>query len=157
MQLISQHYIFSLNGPIESSLGVDMWVGTERDKVCIYSLINSVNINCIYYISDTLLGFGNKKVGKSVSLPRKLSFFWDWAQKESFFRRCHLLWGFPYVSTVKNPPAMQEMQEAWVWIPGSGRCPEEGNGYLLQYSSLQMIMDRCAWWATVHGVAKSQT
>ena len=42
-------------------------------------------------------------------------------------------------------------------IPGSGRCPKEGNGYPLQYSYLENSMDRAAWWATVHGVAKSQT
>ena len=42
-------------------------------------------------------------------------------------------------------------------IPGSGRCPREGNGYLLQYSCLENSMDRAAWWATVHGVAKSRT
>ena len=37
-------------------------------------------------------------------------------------------------------------------IPGLGRFSGEGNGYPLQYS-----MDRGAWWATVHGAAKSQT
>ena len=42
-------------------------------------------------------------------------------------------------------------------IPGWGRCPEEGNGYPLQYSCLESPMDRGAWQATVHGVAKSQT
>ena len=36
-------------------------------------------------------------------------------------------------------------------ILGSG----EGNGYPLQYSYLENCMDRGAWWATVHGVAKS--
>ena len=42
-------------------------------------------------------------------------------------------------------------------IPGSGRSPGEGNGNPLQYSCLENPMDRGAWWATVHGVAKSQT
>ena len=42
-------------------------------------------------------------------------------------------------------------------IPGSGRSPEEGNGYPLRYSGLENFMDRGAWWATVHRVAKSQT
>ena len=40
-------------------------------------------------------------------------------------------------------------------IPKSGRSPEEGNGNPLQYSCLGNPMDRGAWWATVHGVAKS--
>ena len=42
-------------------------------------------------------------------------------------------------------------------IPGSRRSPGEGNGNPLQYSCLENPMDRGAWWATVHGVAKSQT
>ena len=42
-------------------------------------------------------------------------------------------------------------------IPGSGRSPGEGNGNPLQDSCLENSMDRGAWWATVHGVAKSQT
>ena len=42
-------------------------------------------------------------------------------------------------------------------IPGSGRSPGEGNGNPLQYSCLENLMDQGAWWATVHGVAKSRT
>ena len=42
-------------------------------------------------------------------------------------------------------------------IPESGRSPGEGNGNLLQYSCLENPMDRGAWQATVHGVAKSWT
>ena len=42
-------------------------------------------------------------------------------------------------------------------IPGLGRSPGQGNGYPLQYSCLENFMDRGAWWATVHGAAKSQT
>ena len=43
------------------------------------------------------------------------------------------------------------------FIPGSGRSSGEGNGNPLQYSCLENPMDREAWWATVHGVAKSGT
>ena len=42
-------------------------------------------------------------------------------------------------------------------IPGLGRCLGEGNGNPLQYSCLENSVDGGAWWATVHGVAKSQT
>ena len=42
-------------------------------------------------------------------------------------------------------------------IPGSGRSPGEGNGNPLQYSYLENSMDGGAWWAIVHGVAKSRT
>ena len=41
--------------------------------------------------------------------------------------------------------------------PESARSPGEGNGYPLQYSCLENFMDREAWWATIHGVAKSRT
>ena len=55
--------------------------------------------------------------------------------------------------TVKN---LLIMQETWGSIPGLRKSPGEGNGNLLQYSCLGNPMDRGAWWATVHGVAKSQ-
>ena len=41
-------------------------------------------------------------------------------------------------------------------ILGSGRSLGEGNGNLVQYSCLENPMYRGAWWATVHGVAKSR-
>ena len=63
-----------------------------------------------------------------------------------------LIWLMAQV--VKKLSAMQETQ---VQFPGWGRSPGEGNGSPLQYSCLENIMDRGAWWATVHGVAKSQT
>ena len=52
---------------------------------------------------------------------------------------------------VKNPPANAGDSHL---IPGSGRSPREGNGNLLQCSCLGNPMDRGAWWAIVHGVAK---
>ena len=42
-------------------------------------------------------------------------------------------------------------------IPGLGSFPGEGNGNPLQYSCLENPKDGGAWWAPVHGVAKSQT
>ena len=44
-----------------------------------------------------------------------------------------------------------------VLIPGWERSPGEGNGSPLQYSCLKNLMDRGAWWATVHRVAKNWT
>ena len=71
-----------------------------------------------------------------------------------------------------NLPEAEELGKAWLgfpggsevkasaynagdlgWIPGSGRSPGESNGNPLQYSCL----DGGAWWATIHGVAKSRT
>ena len=42
-------------------------------------------------------------------------------------------------------------------IPGSGRSPGGGHGNSLQYYCLENPMDRGAWQATVHGIAKNQT
>ena len=54
---------------------------------------------------------------------------------------------------VKNSPANAGEMSS---IPGSGRPPGGGNGNPFQYSCLENTMDRGAWQATVHGVAKSQ-
>jgi len=58
---------------------------------------------------------------------------------------------------VKNLPANARDIRDTGSIPGLGRSPGEGNGYLLQYSCLENPMDRGAWWAMVHRVAKSWT
>ena len=42
-------------------------------------------------------------------------------------------------------------------MPSASTSSREGNGNPLQYSCLENPMDRGAWWAAVHGVAKSQT
>ena len=54
-------------------------------------------------------------------------------------------------SVVKNPPVNAGDMGL---IPRLGRFPGERNGNLLQYCCLRNPMDRGAWWATVHGVAK---
>jgi len=59
--------------------------------------------------------------------------------------------GFPGGSAVENPPANTEDVDS---IPGLGRSPGEGNGNLFQYSCLGNTVDRRAWRAIVHGVAK---
>ena len=46
--------------------------------------------------------------------------------------------------------------EDWGSIPGPGRSPGEGDGNPLQCSCLENPMDRGAWQAIVHRVAKSQ-
>ena len=61
------------------------------------------------------------------------------------------------VLMVKNPPASAGDLRDVGLVGGSGRSPGGGNGNPLQYSCLENPMDRSAWRATVHGVAKSQT
>ena len=58
---------------------------------------------------------------------------------------------------VKNPPANAGDMKDLGSIPGSGRSPGGRNGNPLEYSCLENTMDRGAWRATVHRVAKSQT
>ena len=60
--------------------------------------------------------------------------------------------GFPCSSVGKESACSAGDQGS---IPGLGRSPGEGNGNPLQYRCLENLMDRGAWWAAVHGVAKS--
>ena len=61
------------------------------------------------------------------------------------------------VLVIKNAPTNAGDIRDVGSIPGSGRFPGEGNGDPLQYSCMENLMDSGAWWATVPGVAKSQT
>ena len=65
----------------------------------------------------------------------------------------NLGFGFPGWWVVKN----QHNKEETGSIPGLGRSPGDGNGNPFQYSCLGNPINRWAWWATVHGAAKSQT
>ena len=65
--------------------------------------------------------------------------------------------GFPGGSVVKNPPVNAGDTKDRDPVPGWGRPPGEGNGSTLQYSYLGNPIHGGVWWATVHGVAKSQT
>ena len=69
--------------------------------------------------------------------------FWDLSFKAK---------SFPCDSVAKNLSANAGDAAS---IPGSGRSPGEGNGNPLQYSCLENSTYRGAWWATIHGVAKS--
>ena len=60
--------------------------------------------------------------------------------------------GFPGGSDCKESACNRDLG----LIPGLEKCPGEGNGYPLQYCDLENFMDRGAWQATVHGVAKSR-
>ena len=83
-----------------------------------------------------------------------------WVLEFSFLEKKTII---PFLFLKKIFPGGSEVK-ASTWnegdpslIPGSGRSPGEGNGTPLQYSCLENPMDRGAWQAIVHGVAKSQT
>ena len=61
------------------------------------------------------------------------------------------------VLTVKNLPANAGDTKDLASIPGSGRSLGGKPGNLLQYCCLENPMDRIAWWAAFHGVAKRWT
>ena len=62
--------------------------------------------------------------------------------------------GFTGGSVVKNPPTNARDRGDVGSIPGLGRSPSVGNGNALQYYCLGNPMDRGAWQAIIHGVAK---
>ena len=68
-----------------------------------------------------------------------------------------VFWASQVALVVKNPSANAGDSRGAGSVPGSGRSPGGGNGSPLQYSCLENPMDRGAWWATVHWVAKSRT
>ena len=68
-----------------------------------------------------------------------------------------IFWASSMAQLVKNSPANVGDTRDMSLIPGSERSPGEGNDNALQYPCLENSMDRGAWRAIVHGVAKSQT
>ena len=62
---------------------------------------------------------------------------------------------FPGGSVVKNSLHNAGARGNLGLIPGSGRSPGGGKGNSIQYSCWENSKDRRAWWATVHGIAKS--
>ena len=69
----------------------------------------------------------------------------------------HACWASQVALVVKNPPANAGDTGDLGSIPGLERCPRGEHGNLLQYSCLENPMDRGAWRAIVHRVAKSRT
>ena len=67
------------------------------------------------------------------------------------------VWASQVVLVVKNLPLNARDTRDLGSISESGRAPGGGHGNPLHYPCLENPMDRGAWWATVHRVAKSQT
>ena len=94
----------------------------------------------------------------SISLQSKglSSIFSPTVKKHQFFCLQPSL-GFPGGTSGKESTCQCRKHKRCGWIPGSERSLGVGNGNPLQYSCLEHSMDRGAWQATVHWVAKSQT
>ena len=80
---------------------------------------------------------------------------WNWSSvvwpASSWLFWVQLIFSSLIAQLVKNLPAVQE---TWVRFLGREDSPGEGNGNPLQYSCLKNPMDRGAWRATGHGVAR---
>ena len=84
----------------------------------------------------------------------------DWGTKtscNSIYCAVYFIRASQMVLVVKNLPADAGDIGDTDSIPGLGRSPGGGNGNILQYSCLENAMDRGAWWATVHRLAKHRT
>ena len=79
-----------------------------------------------------------------------------WATYVLLISYCIKVWCFPGGSVVKSLPANAGDVGDSGLIPRLGRSPGARHDHPLQYSCLENPMDRGAWWATLHGVAKSQ-
>ena len=102
-------------------------------------------------------------------------FFTIWATKEAYIyiereracarareRGCVLIWHISPHLYMGFLGGSDGKESAWnTGDPGSisrsGRSSAEGNGYPLQYYTLENSMDRGDWWATIYGITKSQT
>ena len=134
---------------------------------CISTQVTNKHNSCVllvpyflYYIQPAMHSFSGRNAtvsimqySKSCVTERTFVVLKIW--KPMSQKLIHTNWsscGFLGGSAVKNPPAGDVDS-----IPGSWRSPRERKGNPLQYSCLRNPMGRGAWWATVHGVAKSRT
>ena len=94
---------------------------------------------------------------KKISLQYRRYWFNSWVRKISWRR--DRLPNPVFLGFLRGSAGKESIHNAGDLgsIPGLGRPPGEGNGYSLQYSCLENPMDRGAWQATAHGVAKSRT
>ena len=105
---------------------------------------------------ENLLGVADFRVyTMSIDEKREIDTFQIKKNKLLRFRRAYKrsrhIWASPGSSVGKESACNAR---DLVSIPGLGRSPGEGNGNPLQYSCLENPMDRGAWQATVHGVAR---
>ena len=132
-------------------------------------LANMVYVNFFKTPPKKTLWKGKKKIcWESVGViniifksAKETSYFWSGIENKNKIRAIAVItsyivvykefWGFPGDSVVKNLPGNEGVMDS---IPGSGRSSGEENGNALQYSCLEIPMDRGAWRVIVHGITK---
>ena len=107
------------------------------------------------HIGDAVLG--STIFSQNPCLPRtsECDLIWKWGLCRCNESRSH--WVSQVGQVVKNPPANAGEVRDIGLIPALGRSLGGGHGYPLQYSCLGNPMNRGAWQATVHRVAKGWT
>ena len=106
---------------------------------------NPVLLNCLFIF-----------VASPATLPPKPEIFFKGSPSFFFFSSFELLilyWRFPGGSDSNKSACNAGYPSS---IRGSGRSPGGGHGNPFQYSCLGNVMDQGVWWATVHGITKSQ-
>ena len=111
-----------------------------------------------FLVTAYILGWGMKLNSRNSGMPRDFHLLWKNLGASQIF------WGKnDRIQYVFHKSLHDHLNKCYHWAgdlgstSGLGRSLREGNGYPLQYSCLENSMDRGAWWATAHGVAKSQT
>ena len=117
--------------------------------VCLFfppfaSAVCSLRYLLIWVASHLFIGFLMGCLGREGSSYFHYGYYWNW---------CEL----PRWLSGKESACQCRRGRLDSWIPGPGRSHRKRNSNPLQYSDLENPMGRGAWWATVHGVAKSQT
>ena len=111
-----------------------------------YSKVNQLSINIYPLFLDSFL-YRSLQILSRVSCTIQQVLIHYFISNSAYM-------GFPYDSDGKESAGNAG---EWNSFPGSGRSPRGGNGNPLQYSYLENPMNRGAWWATDHGIAKSWT
>ena len=92
-----------------------------------------------------------------VQVSFSVMIFSDYRPSSEIFGSHGILWGFPGGANCKEPACQCRYIRDAGSVPGSGKSPGGGHGNPLQNACLENPMNRGAWRATVHRVAKSQT
>ena len=126
--------------------GMEQWQGEGRPE-CALTLLVPWLLGAQPHLTSERQHQGVKSQGRSLLHS-------PWNLEEALWSRC-----FPGGAVLKKKvclPMQKDSRNAG-WIPGSARSPGGRNGSPLQCSCLEDPMDRGAWWATVHAIARSRT